>query len=162
MIFLTVGTTEFDGLVEAMDAIAPSLREPVVMQIGHGGYEPKHGDWFRFAPSLQAYFETADLVVAHGGLGTTMEALYSRRPLVSVSNPDRYDRHQEDLLETLEAAGYLVWCRDLGGLAQAVAEARGRELTPYQAPPCTIHEVIAGYLKESPQRCRARRGRVER
>ncbi|MGC8837723.1 MAG: PssE/Cps14G family polysaccharide biosynthesis glycosyltransferase [Anaerolineae bacterium] len=148
MVFVTVGTTEFDALVQAMDAWAADHDEPVVMQIGHGTYIPRHAEHFRFAPTLVPYYERADLVVAHGGLGTTMEVLHLRKRLVSVSNPDRYDRHQEDLLEALDAAGHLLWCRDLRGLPEAIAEARRREFVPYTPPPCRIHEVIAAYLQE--------------
>ncbi len=98
MVFVTVGTTEFDALVQAMDAWAADHDEPVIVQIGRGTYVPRHAEHFRFAPTLAPYYERADLVVAHGGLGTTMEVLHLRKRLVSVSNPDRYDRHQEDLL----------------------------------------------------------------
>ncbi|MBC7223470.1 MAG: hypothetical protein H5T59_04215 [Anaerolineae bacterium] len=148
MIFVTVGTTEFDALVRAMDAWAAGHDEPVVMQIGHGCYVPRHGEHFRFAPTLVPYYNQADLVVAHGGLGTTMEVLHLGKPLVSVSNPDRYDRHQEDLLEALDAAGHLLWCRDLARLPEAIAEARRRAFVPYAPPPCRIHEVIAAYLQD--------------
>jgi|YNPNPStandDraft_1061719.scaffolds.fasta_scaffold138122_2 UDP-N-acetylglucosamine transferase subunit ALG13 len=147
MVFVTVGTTEFDALVQAMDAWAADHGERVVVQIGHGTYVPRHAEHFRFAPTLIPYYNEADLVVAHGGLGTTMEVLHLGKPLVSVSNPDRYDRHQEDLLEALEAAGHLLWCRDLQRLPEAIAEARGRAFTPYTPPPCRIHEVIAAYLR---------------
>jgi beta-1,4-N-acetylglucosaminyltransferase len=147
MIFVTVGTTEFDALVMAMDRLAPSLQEPVVMQIGNGQYEPQHGEFFRFAASLATYYEEADLVVAHGGFGTTMEVLYGHRPLVSVSNPDRYDGHQEDILAELARSGHLVWCQDMDRLGEAIAEARSTELAPYLPPPCTIHEVIEEFLR---------------
>jgi len=147
MIFVTVGTTEFDALVRAMDALSAEPGEAVTMQIGHGGYEPVHSEFFRFAPSLASYYEQADLVVAHGGLGTTTEVLRLGKPLVSVSNPDRYDRHQEDLLEVLDEAGHLLWCRDLDRLGRAITEARGRVFVPYQLPPCHIHQVIAEFLE---------------
>lgn len=147
MIFVTVGTTEFDALIQAMDALIPQLGGAVLMQIGHGTYEPRHGEFFRFAPSLRPYYERADLVVAHGGFGTTMEVLHLGKRLVSVSNPDRYDRHQEDLLGVLDEAGHLLWCRELDDLGRAIAEARQRDFVPYEPPPCRIHQVIADYLR---------------
>ena len=150
MVFVTVGTTEFDALVRAMDDLAPRLGEPVVMQIGRGIYEPRHGEFFRFAPSLSSYYQSVDLVVAHGGLGTTTEVLSLGKRLVGVSNPDRYDRHQEDLLGAMDAAGHLLWCRDLADLGQAIAEARRRTFVRYEPPSCTIHEVIAEYLNSGP------------
>lgn len=146
MIFCTVGTTDFDPLVQAMDALAPTLDEPVVFQIGQGSYEPKHGRWFRFAPSLEPYLEEARVVVAHGGFGTTIEALQMGKPLVSVPNPDRYDRHQEEILRRFAAEGYLIACFDLTDLAASIARARDTQLRPYQPPKTTLHLEIRAFL----------------
>lgn len=145
MIFVTVGTTEFDALVQAADQLAAAGAQ-VVVQIGHGLVEPVHAQWFRFAPSLDAYYEAAEVVVTHGGLGTVSEALGRGLPLVGVANPDRYDRHQEQILQAMESAGHLVWCRDLAELAKAVERAVRSELIPYQPPPSRIGAVIGEFL----------------
>lgn len=146
MIFVTVGTTDFDALVEEMDRIAPSLGEEVVAQIGRGRYEPANLRWFRTAPSLEPYYRQADLVVSHGGLGTVIEVASMGKPLVALSNPDRYDRHQDDLLGYMERQGHLLWCRDLARLEADVRRARAMAFRPYVAPPTRIHEVIREYL----------------
>lgn len=145
-VFVTVGSTDFDALIQAVDRLAPSLWIQGEMQIGHGQYLPVNMPYFRFAPSLDAYYERATLVVAHGGLGTTMEVLRRGLPLVSVSNPDRYDNHQEDLLASLSEMGYLVWCRHLDELGQAIEIAQTRPLERYQSPECEIHLVINQFL----------------
>lgn len=145
MIFVTVGTTEFDDLVRAADRLAAAGQE-VVIQIGRGLVEPVHAQWFRFAPSLDSYFEAADVVVTHGGLGTVTEVLHRRIPLVGVSNHDRYDRHQDQILQAMEAAGHLLWCRDLVELPQAIEQAGAREFVAYQPPPSRIGKVIREFL----------------
>ncbi len=146
MIFVTVGTTDFDDLVSAADRLAASLAEEVVVQIGHGHVRPQHARWFRFAPSLASYYEKADLVIAHGGMGTLTEVLQGGLPLVGVSNPDRFDRHQDQVLRAFEEAGYLVWCRDLVDLPAAVEQARTASFAPYQRPESRIHERIQAFL----------------
>ena len=146
MIFVAVGTTDFDALVQAMDRLCPTLAEEVVIQIGHGCYEPQHARFFRFAPSLRPHYESSSLVVAHGGLGITMEVLEQGKPLVSVSNPDRYDRHQDDLLETLEAEGCLLWCRELSQLPETIEQARKTTFKRYVKPECRIAEIIGDFL----------------
>lgn len=147
MIFCTVGTTDFDPLVQAMDALAPDLDEPVIFQIGQGRYEPRHGEWFRLAPAIDAYLAEASLVVAHGGFGTTIEVLNLGKPLVSVPNPDRYDRHQEEILRHFAREGYLIACFDLADLPQAIARARTTKLAPYQPPQTTLHIEIRAFLQ---------------
>jgi UDP-N-acetylglucosamine transferase subunit ALG13 len=103
--------------------------------------------FFRFAPSLAPYYERATLVIAHGGLATTMEVLMRGLPLVSVSNPDRYDNHQDDLLSNMAAKGYLVWCQRLEDLGQAIQAAQTTPLKPYEQCECAIHTYIHRFLE---------------
>jgi UDP-N-acetylglucosamine transferase subunit ALG13 len=145
-IFVTVGTTDFDTLVQSVDSLAPSLALKGVMQIGHGRYIPAHLPYFRFAPTLEPYYGQASLVIAHGGLAITMEVLKLGLPLVSVNNPDRYDNHQEDLLFKMAEEGYLIWCRQLSDLRQAIEMAQNQPLRRYEVPECKIHLVINEFL----------------
>jgi UDP-N-acetylglucosamine transferase subunit ALG13 len=151
-LFVTVGSTDFDPLVCAVDALVPVLgRVMGMMQIGHGQYQPVNLPYFRFAPSLQPYYTVASLVVAHGGLASTMEVLKQGIPLVSVSNADRYDQHQDELLEALAAEGYLHWCRALDQLEETILRAQDRPLRRYEAPACRIQLVIEAYLQRLPK-----------
>lgn len=145
-IFVTVGSTDFDLLVRAVDSLAPSLPGTGVMQIGHGVYEPRNWPHFRFAPTLAPYYDRATLVIAHGGLATTMEVLNRGLPLVGVSNHDRADNHQDDLLTAMEQEGYLVWCRDLNKLDQAIHTALTVPPKPYHLDECQIHLRIHEFL----------------
>ena len=151
-IFVTVGSTDFDALIRAVDALVPSLGTQGIMQIGHGQYIPVNLPYFRFAPFLTPYYEQASLVIAHGGLATTMEVFKQGLPLVSVSNPDRYDDHQQDLLSTMAEEGYLVWCRRLSQLEQAIKTAQTTPLRRYQPPECEIHLIINEFL-QNPRGC---------
>jgi UDP-N-acetylglucosamine transferase subunit ALG13 len=148
-LFVTVGSTDFDPLVEAVDQLAASLPTDGIMQIGHGNYEPVNMPYVRFAPSLEPYYEQASLVIAHGGLATTMEVLRRGTPLISLSNPDRYDDHQTDLLKAMDDEGYLVWCRQLKELAEAIERARTVALKPYEQPHCEINKYIHAFLDRS-------------
>jgi beta-1,4-N-acetylglucosaminyltransferase len=125
MIFVTVGTWRFDKLVEAIDRAVGEGRidRPVLLQIAHGLYVPSHCRYFRQAPSLAPYYQEAELVVAHGGTGTTLEVLERRLPLISVANPDVQDNHQDEFLEALEHVGYVTYCRDLTTLPDLIQRA---------------------------------------
>ncbi len=146
MIFVTVGTTDFDSLAARMDELAPQLGEDVVIQTGRGTYTPRHAQHFRFAPSLDNYYRQARLVVSHGGLGTLVEVLRLGKPLIGVSNPDRYDLHQDDLLGEMERGGYLVWCRDLAALGADIERISRMRFRHYEEPACNIHLAIADFL----------------
>ena len=119
-----------------------------VAQIGRGRYVPVHMESVRFVPSLDPYYHQARVVVAHGGLGTAVEVLQHGLRLIGVSNPDRYDHHQEDLLRALSEKGYLVWCRSLDDLSHALEEVQGRTFVRYESGlgTCSIAAVIRQYL----------------
>jgi len=147
MIFVATGTTGFDALVEEMDRLAPSLAEAVVMQIGNGQYTPQQTEYFRFAPSLKPYYEQASLVVAHGGMGICLEVLNCGKPLIALSNPDRYDQHQQDILNVLATQNYLIWCHKLSELPETLKRATQEKFKRYVTPDCKIHTVITEFLQ---------------
>ena len=89
-VFVTVGTTRFDALVEAVDseevaaALAGKGYARLVVQLGASAYRPRvllpegaaagrHAasglqvEWFEYAPSLEPYMESAALVISHAG-----------------------------------------------------------------------------------------------
>lgn len=147
MIFVATGTTGFDALAERMDRLASSLDETVVIQLGNGCYVPRRAEYFRFAPSLQPYYERASLVMAHGGMGICLEVLDCGKPLIALDNPDRFDQHQQDMLRVLAAQNYLIWCQDLNDLPEALERARQHEFRRYTASECEIHRVIREFLQ---------------
>ena len=148
MILVLTGTTyAFNALVAAVDAIAPTLGERVVVQTGVSTVVPQHCGYFAFAPDLHRYIAEASLVISHGGAGSSYEILGLGKRLVSVENTAVNDSHQWDLLQRLDDDGYIVWCRDLGTLAACIAAARTRTFTPYAPPPCTIHLEIIRFLE---------------
>jgi beta-1,4-N-acetylglucosaminyltransferase len=147
VIFVTVGTTDFDELIRRMDELASELDEEVISQIARGDYQPRHCRYFRFAPSIEDYLARARVVVSHGGLGSIMETIRLGKPLVGVSNPDRRDLHQDDLLGTLEARGHILWCRSLDDLKPSIERAATMRFTRYVEPSCTIQTVIHDFME---------------
>ncbi len=152
MIFVTVGTWDFNQLVKKIDRLAPFLENEVVVQIGYGSYIPKNCEYFRFASSLAPYYDEADIIIAHGGAGTTIEVLKKGKKLISVDNKTLIDSHQSDILETFASAGHLVWCQDLDELPLLLKSVPTMDLKPYVTPPCTIGEVIKEYLSRFERR----------
>ena len=146
MIFVTVGTTRFDELVEAMDKIAPALHEAVIIQAGNHKYRPSNCTYFTFDNDLLKYYDEADIVVAHGGAGITFEVLNLGKKLISVENPHVLEGHQGDLLGKLSQEGYLIWCRDLNTILNCINSARKMKVKHYIRPHCEIGVMIANLL----------------
>jgi beta-1,4-N-acetylglucosaminyltransferase len=149
MIFVTVGTTyAFDNLVEAVDKMAPSIKEKIIIQTGTSTHIPQNCDYFDFKPNLKQYIQKASIVISHGGAGTSFEILTVGKKLISVENPDVNDSHQWDLLSKLEEEGYVIWCKDLHDLPKIIKKAKKMKFKKYIPPKCEIHHVIQRFLEE--------------
>lgn len=118
MIFLTVGTQlPFDRLVSAVDAWAadrgrgsPGADDGgVFAQIGPGArYRPRYIQWAESIPPRECRrrMEAADLVIAHAGMGTILEALVLGKPVIVM--PRRADLHEHRNDHQLATARYLA------------------------------------------------------
>ncbi|MDG2112638.1 MAG: glycosyltransferase [Actinomycetota bacterium] len=154
-LLVTVGTTSFDDLAEAADAIIPELGVgDGLIQTGEGDYQPTSLPHERFVPGLRELYRKASLVIAHGGAATTFEVLRAGVPLVSVANSDRYDDHQADLLRALDDAGHLFWCADLANLGQTVRKALTHDFVPLPEGECTVGAQVTEYLGSVPAKRR--------
>lgn len=147
MIFVAVGTTRFDELVEAVDQIVPKLDDEVLIQLGNSKYTPKNCKYFSFDDSLLKYYKMADIVIAHGGAGITFEVLALGKKLISIENPSVLEGHQRDLLGKLARDGYLMWCMDLNKIENCIKDVKTMDIKKYVKPQCRIREMILKYLR---------------
>ena len=129
-VFVTVGTTKFDALIQAVDttevanALVRKGYSKLVIQKGAGAYQVQtllpaqaqshqlsnglQVQVFEFAPSLADYMKTADLIISHAGSGSIFEALRLRKPLIAVPNAILMDNHQAELAEHLAHLQHIV------------------------------------------------------
>jgi len=118
-IFVTVGTTRFDALIEAVtrpEALQWMTRngyKHLVIQYGKG-HEPIIATdttiavrSYSFQPSLEQDVRDAGLIISHAGAGTVMEALRWKKRLVVVINTALMDNHQTELAHAMAKRGHL-------------------------------------------------------
>ncbi|KZV66512.1 glycosyltransferase family 1 protein [Peniophora sp. CONT] len=146
-VFVTVGSTKFDALVEAvlsqnvLEALSARRYEDVVVQCGNsrvedailGDARPLHGARivvYRFKPSLVQDVDVADLVISHAGSGNILDVLRKGKPLIVVPNETLLDNHQKELADALNRMGYLKACA-VNDLAQTIAGFDAEALKPF-------------------------------
>lgn len=100
-ILVTVGTElPFDRLVGAIDDWAGQRdrSDEVFAQVGHTTRPPRHIGWTRLidAPDFRRLFASAELIVAHAGMGTIIAALEQARPLIVVPRHAELGEHRND------------------------------------------------------------------
>jgi beta-1,4-N-acetylglucosaminyltransferase len=119
-ILVTVGTTQFDDLVQCMTAdqalqsMANLGYHRLLIQYGKGlrpsNISTKYGMemiCYDFKSSLQEDMLQADLILSHAGAGTLMECLTLHRKLVAVINSMLMHNHQMELAVALQQRGHL-------------------------------------------------------
>src|SRR5215203_1840996 len=99
MIFLTIGTQEpFDRLLKAIDEIAPMLNTEIIAQVSKSTYVARNFKTFAFVSPIEfkTYFNQADLIVSHAGMGTIISALEGEKPILIMPRLARYREHRND------------------------------------------------------------------
>eukprot|EP00929_Paragymnodinium_shiwhaense_P015411 TRINITY_DN123503_c0_g1_i1.p2 TRINITY_DN123503_c0_g1~~TRINITY_DN123503_c0_g1_i1.p2 ORF type:complete len:181 (+),score=47.35 TRINITY_DN123503_c0_g1_i1:82-624(+) len=155
IIFVTVGTTSFEALIQAVDTadfhkMAWELGfRKLVVQYGRGAHKPTLGaaaqqasgagaqmlqvDSYAFKPSLEDDFDAAALVISHAGAGSIVEALRAGRRLLVVVNPSLMDNHQLEIAEAMADQGYCSMATEPGELLERLPAACQLQLQPYPA-----------------------------
>jgi beta-1,4-N-acetylglucosaminyltransferase len=129
-VFVTVGTTLFEGLVDAVTteaAIQWMLSKGythLVIQYGRGRMPsigsddgvPHAGSMlvtcYDYKPSLEPDMKDADLIISHAGAGTVMECVRLKRRMVVVINTILMDNHQTELADAMGERGQVYVVRD--------------------------------------------------
>ncbi|RZK77236.1 MAG: glycosyl transferase family 28 [Pedobacter sp.] len=121
MIFITIGTQEpFDRLIQAMDEMAAEMPHiEFIAQTMKGVYVPKHMKCYDFLlPSqFDDYFENAELIVSHAGMGTIISALVKERPIIVIprllANKEHRSDHQIATARAIAGLGYVNVAYDI-------------------------------------------------
>lgn len=100
MIFVSVGSMmPFDRLVRAADAWAAAHPgTDVLIQLGNGRHLPTHARHVRLMPpgEYRHLVETAELFVAHAGMGSIIAAIQAGRPLLMLPRRAALGEHNND------------------------------------------------------------------
>jgi len=116
MIFVTVGTYKFDELIEEIDILVARgiIKDNVICQIGCGTYIPTHVcEWLRYTNEVEKIISQAELVIGHGGTGTTLVPLRLNTRFIGVVNRSLADNHQLEFLEAMKKNGFIEYCEDV-------------------------------------------------
>lgn len=121
-VFVTVGTTEFDELIQAIDQTCgnkPGLE--IVAQISQSSiYKPVNIGFFEFSNKVESYIDNADIIITHAGAGSVYSMLEKGKKLIIVPNLSRIDHHQSELANYVEKHNYAHTCYSLDSLCDLI------------------------------------------
>jgi UDP-N-acetylglucosamine transferase subunit ALG13 len=87
---------------------------------------------------MDKYIEQADLVIAHGGVGTIFSAIKKGKKVIAVPRLEKYGEHindhQIEICEELEKEGYILYYRDgETSLDDLVKQIKSKEFAKYDS-----------------------------
>jgi UDP-N-acetylglucosamine transferase subunit ALG13 len=129
VIYGTVGThdSDFGRFIQALDAIALSTGEQVIIQTGLSATLPRHAEFFTFKPRTEVLSLQRDarVIVCHAGVGSIIDALKAEKPLVVVPrlkcHGEHNNDHQLDIAQAVERRGWGKAVTDVAQLSEACA-----------------------------------------
>ena len=157
MIFLTVGTAfPFDRLVCAIDdAITrKEIDIEVFAQVGIGGYRPRN------FPSVETlnkkefdeYFNKADAIIAHAGMGTITMALEKNKPILVMPRLKKYrelvNDHQRATANRFEQLGHIVAAYNKDDISVKIQLLESFKPVPRINQAKKVSERIASFLQQ--------------
>jgi UDP-N-acetylglucosamine transferase subunit ALG13 len=115
MIFVTAGTQlPFDRLLKAIDQIAGEFVDvKFVVQALDTTYSAKNIKVLDFlSPTdFENYFDSAKLIVSHAGMGTIINALVKKKPIIVMPRLFKYNEHRNDhqlaTAKKMDSLGYV-------------------------------------------------------
>ncbi|MEZ9324221.1 PssE/Cps14G family polysaccharide biosynthesis glycosyltransferase [Vibrio cyclitrophicus] len=149
-VFVTVGTTAFEGLVSASDELAeanPSL--DFRFQISDGKVVPQNGRYFRFVDNIDVHYRQADVVITHSGAGSIYQLLELGKKIIIVPNFERVDKHQSDIAFFMEQNGYALVCWDVQNLETLIDTSKTFEVKEFSKTNFFKYDEIVSYITES-------------
>ena len=147
MIFVTVGTTPFDSLIEYLDKL--EIEEEIILQISKDAkYIPKNKKYFEFIPNINEYYEKASLIITHAGAGSIYNLLEKNKKIIIVPNIERVDNHQLDITEYMKKENYALTCLEIDSLYAMIKDISGNVLKPYKKEAFFRGKDISSFIKD--------------
>ena len=147
-IFVTVGTSKFNELIQRVDEIIIENKNlHVIGQIGFSDFKPKNfAKFFRFTTNMRRYYMWADIVISHGGAGTIFDILTYHKKAIVFSNHSLLTEHQDEIIDAFEKLGYIIK-GNMGALNTQINSIQNFNPSPYIPPKNRIGKIINRFIK---------------
>lgn len=158
MIFVVLGTQKFqlNRLLQKLDEYkeAGLLEDEIYAQIGNSTYKPKNYRYKEFMDK-QEFDETiasADVVIAHSGVGTIITAIHAEKPIIVFPRLAKYkehvDDHQLDIAKAFEMKKYVLCCYENDDLLEIIKKSKNYHYEEYVSHQKQIVNIIKDFLED--------------
>ena len=132
MIFVILGTQDktFDRMLKEIDSLIKDgiIEEKVIVQAGSTVYQSDTMEILDYIPMKEftKYIKESDFVIAHGGVGSILDALKYDKKVIAIPRLEKYheheNNHQIQIVEKFDELGYIIDCGNLKRLGNKIME----------------------------------------
>jgi beta-1,4-N-acetylglucosaminyltransferase len=106
LIFATVGTSNksFERFIKAVDNLAATISEEIIIQLGVVNYIPNNAKYFNFcSPSQMAsLMDQANIIISHAGFGIIGECISKKKRLILIPREKKFNEAVDNQVELAE------------------------------------------------------------
>ena len=129
------------------------LEDEIYAQIGHSTYKPKNYKYKDFfdKQEFDATIASADIVIAHSGVGTIITAIHAEKPIIVYPRLTKYkehvDDHQLDIAKAFETKKYVLCCYEKDDLLEIIKMSKQYCFEEYVSHQKQIVSIIKDFLE---------------
>lgn len=156
MIFIILGSQkfQFNRLLKAVDDLIESgvITEEVFAQVGYSDYIPRNFKYEKFfdRKELSDFIHKSDIIITHGGSGSIVGAVKSRKKTIAVPRKAQYNEHVDDhqiqIIQQFTRQNLICACEDCEQLEAALDMVRKTEYESYQSNTEDIINSIRNFI----------------
>jgi UDP-N-acetylglucosamine transferase subunit ALG13 len=157
MILVLLGTQDkpFTRLLDAIEKQIESgdIKEEVIVQAGCTKYESKNMKIFDLIPNDEflELITKAKIVIAHGGVGSIVDALKRGKKVIAAARLKEYGEHvndhQEQIIDRFVEMKYVLKLQDFNKLNEVLKECKRTKFKKYKSTTNKIIELIDDYIE---------------
>ena len=156
MIFVTLGTCpfQFKRLVELADKYANNSGENVFIQTGYTKHKPKYCKYKNFMNKNEyiKLIKQAEVIIAHAGIGVSLDVLKLGKKLILVPRSCDYgehtDNHQHELARILAKQGRVLLFKDRDDIVSLIKKAVSYNFTNKNPSKDLLVNKLSDYIKQ--------------
>ena len=157
MIFVTLGTQDkpFKRLLDAIQKQIDNgnIKEEVIVQAGCTKFESKQMKLYDMMDidSFETYVNNCDLMIAHGGVGSILDALQKDKKVIAAPRLGKYGEaandHQKQIIDEFSKEGYILPLNNFDELDQLLKKVKRFKPKKYASKRMEFIEKIEHYIE---------------
>ncbi|MBQ6840656.1 MAG: hypothetical protein IJO63_00875 [Bacilli bacterium] len=141
MVFVTLGSQDkqFLRLVKEVDKLVKEkvITDEVIVQAGVTKLDTNRIKILDYidVSDFQKYMNESDYIIAHGGVGSILDAMKLGKKIIAVPREAKYDEiandHQKQIIAEFAKKRYIIGCKDVKDLRNAILKVKSFKPNKY-------------------------------